>query len=501
MIRCEICGEEFNNITWKHLKTHDITTDQYKILYPDAVLQSEETAKRRREHATRANKSRIGVKRSPDVIKKIKKSKANNPVEAWNKGIPRTQEQNRQLSEIRKQRFTTGDIAHWNTGRTTSTKTKSKISATLISQNNTYSEHSLQKRNETLHKKRENGWIHHSSRKISEQARLLLDDVDWLIQKHTIEHLTMNEIALLLGVDTTTVHKRFQSSDITVHRFPVSSAEKEIIQFLQSHDITNIVSNSRTMIPPLELDVYLPDFNIAIEYCGLYWHSHFHKPNNYHVNKLNECTKRGIRLITIFEDEWIHKSNIVKQKILSELKMDNRPVIFARNCKIITVSIQQKREFLSQNHIQGDGPGSINYGLIYNDELVAVMSFIKQKGQHILNRYATSDRVVGGASKLLKHFQKVNNWSTIISFADRRWSDGNLYKSTGWTLDATLPPDYSYVTQTTRVHKFNYRRSKLPKLLNDYDPLLSETQNTDNAGIPRIYNCGLLRFKIKNPHQ
>jgi hypothetical protein len=87
----------------------------------------------------------------------------------------------------------------------------------------------------------------------------------------------------------------------------------------------------------------------------------------------------------------------------------------------------------------------------------------------------------------------------LISFADLRWSNGNLYENTGWELDSVLPPDYYYATNNLeRIHKFNYRRKNLPKLLKYFDPELSERENCDNNGILRIWDCGKLRYIINN---
>lgn len=329
-----------------------------------------------------------------------------------------------------------------------------------------------------------------------------LTDPTWMIDQHVRQQKPLVEIATDLAISDGTVGKYLHSHDILTHRHPVSQAEKEIVDFLTSHNVLNIKTNTRDVIRPLELDVYLPDYNVAIEYCGLYWHSHFHKDKNYHLHKYNECNKQGIRLLTIFEDEWIHNRLLVEQKLLSVLRKDPRPTVFARKCTICAVSTADKRTFLNNHHIQGDGPGSIVYGLRTQEGvLVAVMAFIKQADQHILNRYATSYRVIGGASKLLNHFKRHIVWNTLVSFADMRWSVGGLYDQTGWVLDKILPPDYTYVVRDTRVHKFNYRHKNLPNLLDTYDPTLSETDNTHANGIPRIYNCGLKRYVMHSPER
>jgi hypothetical protein len=250
------------------------------------------------------------------------------------------------------------------------------------------------------------------------------------------------------------------------------------------------------LIPPFEIDIYLPERKIAIEYCGLYWHSEESgKDKNYHLNKLNHCNELGIRLITIFEDEWLYKQDIVIDKLLHIISSRTTPRVYARNCEIVNVTKKQRDKFMERHHIQGDGPGSITYGLRYNDQLVAVMTLIK-KANHvwILNRYATSIGVTGGFSKLVNHFACNNQWDTIVSFADRRWSEGNVYYKNGFVLDNTLAPDYQYIIGSNRVHKFNFRHSTMAKKLKKYDPAISESANMTNNNIKKIWNCGLLRF-------
>ncbi len=325
-----------------------------------------------------------------------------------------------------------------------------------------------------------------------------LSDKDWLIQQHYHYQQTLRTISKQLNITDVTVGNYCRKHSIPTMMFPSSTAERDIIDFLADCDVGNIVTNTGTIIAPYELDIFLPEYNLAIEYCGLYWHCSKHErmTTRYHKHKLDECTKKGIRLVTIFEDEWVHQSELVKIKLLNII---NKPKdrVYARKCSIVSVDNCTKTQFFNDNHIQGNGPGSINIGLQYNNELVACVSFIKQKnGIFILNRYATRINVVGGFSKLLSHFKKTYNWKQIISFADLRWSQGNVYKINGFVLDKILPPDYEYVdlTNVIRIHKFNFRHKHLPKRLSQYDPNLSETENTKRNQIYKIYNCGLQRW-------
>lgn len=347
------------------------------------------------------------------------------------------------------------------------------------------------------------GVNHPSQSRILPESLLLLQSKDWLYNQHYTLTKTITTIANELEVDTTTVVSYLMNSDLTVQRFSSSQPERDICKFLESLKIVNIVTNDRSILSGLELDILLPDYNIAIEFCGLYWHSTAHQriTPTYHKLKLDACNKQGIRLLTIFEDEWLHNQLLVQTKLQNILQPTTEYSIGARKCKNVEVPTPTKIIFLDKYHIQGNGPSSINVGLEYNNELVACMSFIKKKdGIFILNRYATSKPVVGGFSKLLAHFTKTNDWKEIVSFADMRWSQGGVYIKNGFTLDNILPPDYEYVDTKNRkrIHKFNFRHKNLPKILgNNYNPLLSETQNTFNNRWYKIYNCGLLRYVMK----
>jgi hypothetical protein len=277
-----------------------------------------------------------------------------------------------------------------------------------------------------------------------------------------------------------------------------SKGEQQIAEFIRELGV-DICQQTRKIIAPLELDIFIPGHNVAIEYCGLYWHNdRFKKDRNYHKIKYDMCADNGIQLLTIFEDEWATRDQQIRGKIKSLLGIREQ-IIYARKCKVVNITKKDKAQFFNYNHIQGDGPSSINFGLVYNNELVAGVGFInKANGNFCLNRYATKHHVVGGFSKLLKHFTKTTKWNTITSFADLRWSVGNLYTRTGWTLNKIIPPDYSYIKNNKRIHKFNFRRKHLPRLLKHFDPSKTEKQNCYDNNILRIWDCGKMRFIVDN---
>ena len=276
---------------------------------------------------------------------------------------------------------------------------------------------------------------------------------------------------------------------------PVNKSFKEIelINYIKSLYNGWIIENDRTLLKPLELDLVIPDLGLAFEYNGIYWHSEKHKDKYYHYNKTNAIAEYDYQLIHINEDEWLYKQEIVKSRISNLFGKSEK--IMARKTKII--SINYPKEFLDINHIQGAGaPTSINYGLLYNNELVAVMTFSKPRFDknydYELVRYCSklNTIIVGGASKLLNHFIKNNNGS-IISYSDRRWSSGSLYKKLGFKYIRTSDPNYKYYNHNNSLSRYQCQKHRLkemfPKFYNDS---LSEPEIMSLAGYYRVFDSG-----------
>jgi hypothetical protein len=128
----------------------------------------------------------------------------------------------------------------------------------------------------------------------------------------------------------------------------VSKAEQELYDFLTIYT-ENIIKNDRKLIKPYEIDLLLEKYKIAIEYCGLYWHSdRFGKGEDYHLNKLILCKEKGYLLITIFEDEWVSKKDIVKgilSGLLSRRKNEHLSV------NVTSISIETYKYFSDKNNL------------------------------------------------------------------------------------------------------------------------------------------------------
>lgn len=285
----------------------------------------------------------------------------------------------------------------------------------------------------------------------------------------------------------------------------ISKPEVEITDFIKSIHEGEILNNVRNVIAPQELDIYVPDKKIAIEYNGLTWHSEeYNKDKGYHLSKLERCNEKGIKLISIFEDEWINRKEIVLGKIRHLLgKEGNKERAYARKCWAMEISKEEAMDFLEQNHIQGYVPSTIYLGCFFNGSLVGVMAFKKEKeeGSWELTRFATDiNRVCCGVGgKLFKYFVGSYNPLHIKSFADRRWTldkKDNLYTKLGFTLESILKPDYRYVNGFNREHKFGYRKQVLMRKYPDagLNMGMTEKEMCDALGFYRIWDCGLLKF-------
>jgi hypothetical protein len=271
----------------------------------------------------------------------------------------------------------------------------------------------------------------------------------------------------------------------------VSKPESELVDFLIDNNFV-VVGNDRTIIAPHELDIVIPKKKIAIEYCGLYWHSEpMGKDKEYHINKLNRCSEIGYRLITVFDDEWRFKKDIVLDRLSNILGIVNYDKIYARNCEVGLVDSKTKNKFLDENHLQGRDSSTVKLGLFFNSDLVSVMTFSTgniAKGSHTkdgvweLNRFCSAKglRVIGAASKLLKYFTIKYEWRSIFSYADRRWSDGNLYDKLGFKFVGFTKTGYWYTDGVRRVHRFNFRKQLGGPPENFY----------------KIWDCGNLKYVI-----
>lgn len=280
-----------------------------------------------------------------------------------------------------------------------------------------------------------------------------------------------------------------------------SSQEEEIAQFIESLGF-EVKRGDRRELEGREIDVFVPDLRIGFEYNGLFWHSEFRIEKEYHVKKQEKAREKGISLIHIWEDDWNKKKNIVKSRI-SHLLGKTQKKIYPRKCSLREVSYKETKKFLNENHIQGFCPFQKSIGLYYENELISISTFGKRKisgssGNELLrfcNKIGHS--IPGGFSKMLSHYIKTELPEEIITFSDRAWTTEmkNFYVSNGFSPIGTTPPNYWYIIEKERKHRFSFRKSELVK--SGFDPQKTEREIMRERGILRIYDCGQYKYVWK----
>ena len=242
-----------------------------------------------------------------------------------------------------------------------------------------------------------------------------------------------------------------------------SSPEQEVYDHIRSIYDGEVVRNDRKVLGDKELDIYIPEKNLAIEFDGCYWHSKLWKDNHYHQNKSKECLSKNIRLIHIYEDEWIYKQDIVKDIIKSALGVfENK--IYARDCIIKKVDKQTYKN-MCQYHLQGYSPAQIILGLYYQDQLIQLASFSKSRYdknyeyEWIRGVQLPGYQIIGGTSKLFKYFINNYNPESIICYSDFNKFSGNSYKNCGFTLDKITTPDM-WFNEINGLKRINRQPSK-----------------------------------------
>ena len=323
------------------------------------------------------------------------------------------------------------------------------------------------------------------------------DKYDYSLVDYTKNDSKVTIICPIHGEFQQTPKLHIQGSICYKCTYNASKMEIEFGDFIKSFYSGEVITNSRSIIYPYELDIFLPEFNLGIEINGSYWHSEKFKEKKAHLNKYNLCKEKGIRLISIWEWEYLKDKdkieNFIRNLISEKIKLQ------ARKLKIKEVSIKEQREFLENNHLQGYISCSLALGLYKDDELIQLMTLrVKSKKDKLyeIGRLATKTgfTVMGGTKRLFKHLLSLVDFETIISYNNMDKFTGDTYESLGMNFESISIP-YGWIRNLEYLPRYATQKSKLIK--QGFDKNLSESEIMRSEGFEKIYFTGVSKFVLK----
>ncbi|MBO5389072.1 MAG: hypothetical protein J6A59_13265, partial [Lachnospiraceae bacterium] len=315
---------------------------------------------------------------------------------------------------------------------------------------------------------------------------------------------TTQQLSHLLNVNDTTllqvIHK-YMMDDYIIISSMISEDELELCNYVKSISRFEVNTNVRNIIQPYELDIYIPEKKLAIEFNGNYWHSTKQKDSSYHQNKTIACAKQGIQLIHIFEYEWKNNKDKIKKFIYDKLNETKK--IYARDTTVEEVSNLECIDFLNKYHLQGYISSAISIALKLNGDIIAVMSFGSSRFddyQYELFRYCVKSdiSIIGGAEKLFKYFVDRYTPNSIVTYSDISKFTGNVYSRLNFKVINITKPGYVWVNTNTNKVLSRYQTQKR-KLVDSGLGTDAESEDIimNREGYLKVYNSGNIKMVWK----
>ena len=168
-------------------------------------------------------------------------------------------------------------------------------------QEHNYNAEIYQKRANTRHNDLDNYELEHNCTRYIKIIELY--GQGWLNIKDTLDTLYYKGSAFIPNNQIDIIKEYYDSQ---TH----GTSRKE--QFIYDSIINNyngeIIRRCKSIISPYEIDIFLPELSLGIEFNGNYWHSiESGLPKDYHLMKSLMCKDKNIRLIHIYEFEDLEK--------------------------------------------------------------------------------------------------------------------------------------------------------------------------------------------------
>ncbi len=462
-----------------------------------------------RGHNARNDSVWLSAERQAEFAAKRKDGHKSGRLKAWNAGLTAStsetiRESSEKASETLRRKYSAGELISWQQGATKDTNDSvKKMSQTLQSK---FESGEIAPWNAGLTKET-SVTIAQSASKISAKMqgrhRLTADEIISRIEAGGFELACdisdyKTRRVNRLAVKCSTCGNISSKSVAMIQDTPTcffchpreSKGQLEVFEFVKQMS-SDAVIGDRSVIAPLELDVYVPSRKFGVEFNELYWHSEAHKNADYHVAKLNACRQAGVSLFNVFSDEWRDKRQICESMIAHRLGHASR-VIGARKCELIQLDPSDRKHFFERNHIDGDVAASIAFGLKYNDVLVSAMSLRRPFHEKYSDRFEVARfcsvlqaSVPGALAKLTKrcltHARSAKKLG-LVTYTDDRVGEGMSWQYAGWRLAGATPARFWWTDGYSRINRFAIRA--------DSQRQLTEQEVAREAGVYRIYGCG-----------
>lgn len=447
-----------------------------------------------------------------------KRSEALRGKTSWAKGLSKETDERIKArgdatSRGRREAFERGEIVAWNKGQTTATD--ERVAAAALNLKSAYAEGSIVPWAKGLTKNTDERVAAMATRvsltlrqdnirrRLDAMKRLPLEEI-----KTRIEDLGMlkvvggleeyvNDAQKVIQVECSGCGEQFTGSLRSLQYGKCfkcspggSAAQEKLARWIEKLGV-EVVRNDRSSLGNgLELDIHIKTHNFAVEYNGLYWHSHANRSTLYHSNKTAAAGLVGISLMHVFEDEWRDRPEIVKSMILSRLGMSPNK-IGARKCTVKELSPQERKSFFEENHIDGDVAVARAWGLVYEGAVVYGISvrkpFHKRESTMEVARCCPKKgcNVQGGLSRLVKAVSEEcgrGGIKTLMTYVDTRLGGvGDGYTAARFTAVNKTPPRFWWTDFKERFNRFKYRA--------DSKNGLTEAAVAEAAGVVKIWGC------------
>lgn len=257
-----------------------------------------------------------------------------------------------------------------------------------------------------------------------------------------------------------------------------------------------------------DVDVYLRDLNIGVNFNPTYSHSVDLVANilqGSHQTKSFLAQYTGVGLIHMYDGDFIDNRiyDCLMKQLSSRRESEQITRFGARECEVRIVSRTQSNTLLDEYHFQGGEHNSfVQLGLFWHDDLIGVLTMGKArytKDDYEIIRYCMNPkyRVSGCFGKLFQTFcRSLTESARIVTYMDlnKRFSASNVYEKNGFQYDGLTSPDYVWYNQSGTKMKSRYVVTKQQLVKQGFDASKSEIEIMHELGYYRVYGAGSKRY-------